>query len=247
MPLIQGKSKKSFEKNMEIEMKNGKPKDQSLAIAYSVQKKNKKKMSLGGAVDSTPSTSVSPEEDKMDAEHEHNDECWVDGECKMADGGTVSAADESRPMPDNTYADRNEAMRQKKGSASPESWTADGMDTESEGSKDMEPKTGAKVNWQDDEEETLDNHYDSIADAIIAKRKAKMMADGGMVDLEANSEESPNEEDQMSFKANGKEQYDDSQLSAQPEDSNEHGDELDSDEHDMISRIRAKIRAKRGM
>ncbi len=93
----------------------------------------------------------------------------------------------------------------------------------------------------------VDKHYDSIADAIMAKRKhRKMMAEGGEVDLEANSEESPNFEDQQSFEANGKEQYDLDQLEAQPEDSNMHSVMLDSDEHDMISRIRSKMKAKRG-
>lgn len=74
-------------------------------------------------------------------------------------------------------------------------------------------------------------------------------AEGGTVDLEANSEESPNNEDQMSFEANGKEQYDLDQLSDQPEDSNEKGDgpEHESENaYDMIGDIRKKMRARRG-
>lgn len=47
MPLIKGKSKKSFEKNVETEMHEGKPKAQSLAIAYQMKKKAKK-MAMGG-------------------------------------------------------------------------------------------------------------------------------------------------------------------------------------------------------
>lgn len=53
MPLMQSKSKKAFSKNVEIEMEHGKPQDQSLAIAYSVKRKNsRKKMAEGGGVSS---------------------------------------------------------------------------------------------------------------------------------------------------------------------------------------------------
>jgi hypothetical protein len=46
MPLTKGKSDKTRSKNIATEIKAGKPKDQSVAIAYSVQrdaKKGKKK------------------------------------------------------------------------------------------------------------------------------------------------------------------------------------------------------------
>lgn len=46
---MQGKSKKAFSKNVETEMAHGKPQDQSIAIAYNVKRKNKrKKMAEGG-------------------------------------------------------------------------------------------------------------------------------------------------------------------------------------------------------
>jgi hypothetical protein len=47
VPLIQGKSKKSFEKNLKTEMEHGKPQKQSLAIAYAMKRKAKK-MAEGG-------------------------------------------------------------------------------------------------------------------------------------------------------------------------------------------------------
>lgn len=51
MPLIQSKSKKAFEKNLKTEIHEGKPMNQSLAIAYATKRKApKKKMSLGGEV-----------------------------------------------------------------------------------------------------------------------------------------------------------------------------------------------------
>jgi len=94
-------------------------------------------------------------------------------------------------------------------------------------------------------DEAEEEHHASIASAIMAKRR--MMAEGGQVDLQDNSDEHLNEEDDLSFKAARKKTYyDDSQISAQPEDSNEHGDELsDEDSHDMISAIRSKMRRKR--
>lgn len=39
MPLTKSKSKKAFESNLKEELKSGKSKDQSLAIAYSVKRK----------------------------------------------------------------------------------------------------------------------------------------------------------------------------------------------------------------
>jgi len=43
MPLKKSSSKKAFEHNVRAEIRAGKPKRQALAIAYSVQRKSKKK------------------------------------------------------------------------------------------------------------------------------------------------------------------------------------------------------------
>lgn len=43
MPLKKGKSKKAFDKNVEIEIHAGKPVKQAVAIAYSVKRKTKGK------------------------------------------------------------------------------------------------------------------------------------------------------------------------------------------------------------
>lgn len=95
------------------------------------------------------------------------------------------------------------------------------------------------------DEESEIEHAASIAAAIMAKRKR--MAEGGMVDLAQNAEEEPNNEDQMSFEALKKENYSESdgldQLD-QPEDSNLHGDDIDSDKHDMVSAIRKKMKMR---
>lgn len=90
-----------------------------------------------------------------------------------------------------------------------------------------------------------DEHYASIADAILAKsRKAKMMAEGGQVDLSENAEEMPNNEDDLSFEALKKENYSESEgLDAldSPKDSNEKGRAME-DKHDesIVDAIRRK-------
>ena len=101
----------------------------------------------------------------------------------------------------------------------------------------------------------------SMAREIMHKRK--MAAGGavredldypangdGTVDLEANSEEDLNNEDQMSFNAGMKEQYDDRQISRQPRNSNLKGDQREEDsenEHDssIVSEIRKKSKSKK--
>lgn len=50
MPLVKGdkaRTKKGFSKNVETEMKAGKPQKKSVAIAYSVARKSKSKPSKG--------------------------------------------------------------------------------------------------------------------------------------------------------------------------------------------------------
>ena len=64
MPLIHSKSKKAFKKNVETEMKHGKPQDQSLAIAYNMKKK--KKYAKGGPV--SAKSEARPSADEQSAE-----------------------------------------------------------------------------------------------------------------------------------------------------------------------------------
>jgi hypothetical protein len=92
---------------------------------------------------------------------------------------------------------------------------------------------------------------DSLVQEIMKGRQRKKMADGGQVDLEGNSEEDLNNEDQMSYQAGGKEQYDLRQLNKQPMDSNEDGDSREEDEENIndksdVEQIRRKMKAKSG-
>lgn len=110
-----------------------------------------------------------------------------------------------------------------------------------------------------DLDEMEDERHSSIAAAIMAKRQK--MADGGILshdsiysdesdqaDLSRNADEDANEEDQLSFNALRKENYSESEGLEQldsPMDSNEHGHDIDSDRHDMVSRIRSKMKSRR--
>ncbi len=91
MPLMKSKSKKAFEHNVEAEMHAGKPQDQSLAIAYSVKRKAKrKKMAEGGMAykndsaktESRPSTQERDNDSKMVSQNTGNkapkNDQWTD-------------------------------------------------------------------------------------------------------------------------------------------------------------------------
>lgn len=126
---------------------------------------------------------------------------------------------------------------------------------ESESMSDKWSEGSAPARKPDDmmlpEDETMSGSFDSdmdrphtTAEAIMMKRKAKMMAEGGVVDIQDNGEEDPNDYDSLNEEAGMKELYDDSQLEAQPMDSNEHGDSIDADAHDHISEMRKKMKAR---
>lgn len=106
MPLIKSKSKKAFEHNMETEMAAGKPKDQSLAIAYNVQRKpKKKKMADGGNVKAPYDPKHVPQLDP--------DKAKAMSDVFKAEGGMInaSARSERRPMPEERDKDAQMVSR----------------------------------------------------------------------------------------------------------------------------------------
>lgn len=221
MPLMPGKSKKAFSKNVATEMDAGKPQKQSLAIAYHVQSKNKKKMAKGGSV---PANTSAPDVHEAADEEMKRVNDGIDARMKAkqamgkpgyAEGGTVSGYSYSRNP--GTPAPKSDDMRPAESSYMGDKWAEGGM-------------------------------IDSIADAVIDRMHRKM-ANGGMVDLDANSEEEGSSPyDTYNGEAGGEEQYDLDQLSDQPEDSNETGDsEEDESEnkHDMVDAIRKRMNSKR--
>lgn len=131
------------------------------------------------------------------------------------------------------------------------------------GGKVMNPKLSESKKSPDTED--AEEHYSSIADAILAKKKkAKMFAEGGEVEDESlmgdsdspeghsdifdNAQEEPNRYYRRNEDEVLKENYDsDFMDSKQPEDSNEHGDSIDSDDHDMVEAIRKKMKYKQNL
>jgi hypothetical protein len=129
MPLIQGKSKKAVGENIKTEMAAKKPQKQSIAIALSVQRKNKKKMAHGGLADAKHEMRADIDNAKMmkdggilsvyeephaTSENAHEfggDEMYSKRKKMMAQGGTVEATREKRSdidnqtMPDESYED----------------------------------------------------------------------------------------------------------------------------------------------
>lgn len=130
------------------------------------------------------------------------------------------------------------------------------------GSHDMDFADGGMIDDMEDQPEPEEDieHDASIAGAIMKRRK---MADGGILshdsiysddsdqaDISRNADEDANEEDQLSFNALRKENYNESEGLKQmnsPKDSNEHGHNLpDEDRHDrdMISAIRSRMKKR---
>jgi hypothetical protein len=229
MPLIKSSSKKALTKNIETEMKaNPEPEKhaQNLAIAFSVQRKNKaKKMADGGEVEpetipdySHGGTKPNPKykSDKLPGSSLPPSGKQDTGYVNKAYGGVIGAEDDNAVSPEPRKPDDHRLPE--------DEYMADHF---SEGG---------------------DVEHESMVDAIMAHRAhAKLMADGGEVDLEANALEGPGEDDTQNLEASKKESYDDRQISAQPDDSNEHGDNLadaDENDRDMVSAIIRKLKNK---
>ncbi|CAM6005205.1 unnamed protein product [Sphagnum balticum] len=177
----------------------GKP---SIAIALSIQKKNKKKMAEGGKItdeshnmsgSDSVGMNVTPEE--MAMIHTHRK--------MMAEGGAISASDEMRPMPENEYNDKAEAGRNS-GMKKPgmDSWSDTGPEKDASESGSM-MSNEADANWMNEgmanadnqkrkESMRMDKHMDSadvsdddqpqsVADAVMRKRTKLMLSEGGDV------------------------------------------------------------------
>lgn len=234
-------------KNIKTEMAAGKPQKQSIAIAYSMANRNKKKMSKGGSIS------------LLGEDHEHNDECMSEGGTCYAEGGLV---DED--------ANGKEILNKNRGTHEVDhAWDVRDEDASNPESDSMsEPSSkdsGIELTERDDERDLLASsrpgypgaqpkaaYDDDMVSRIMSKRK--MMAEGGSVDdseadVSRNANEDYNKEDQMSFDALRKENYSETPgLDAldQPEDSNLKGDTLsDADAHDMVETIRRKLKLSR--
>lgn len=93
MPLIQGKSPKSFSKNVGAEMDAGKPQKQALAIAYAIKRKNMQKKAMGGMINA-------PEALKEASSFELKKEAAL----PYAQGGVVQGVMQGRAGIEDKYA-----------------------------------------------------------------------------------------------------------------------------------------------
>jgi hypothetical protein len=168
---------------------------------------------------------------------------------------------------DSMAMHRNEAMADAEGKS---------PDMEREHSNGRMPYArGGEISPMHEEEE---EHHSSITAAIMARRQrlhaeidsgahdldeAVRMAEGGEIlshdsiysddsdqaDLSRNHDEDANEEDQLSFNALRRENYNTSNLDVEnPKDSAQMGDDEEADsenKHDMISSIRSKMKSRR--
>lgn len=259
---MQGKSKKAFKKNVEIEMESGKPQKQSLAIAFDVQRRNRKKMAFGGKAEATnePSVPKAKPDDRRLNKEDYMGPNWaggpdpkrvpqVAGPSKdeymanhFAKGGAVNPSLQQAREDGEVCTHCEGTGRYGKASENTNAPSVPGRKPEDRTIPESEYMAGHFAHGGEIDEP---NHA-SVAEAILAKRRFNnMYSDGGEVDIEPNAYEGPGTD--MSFNENAikKELYDDGQLSSQPRDSNLRSEELE-DENDHIGKIRAKIKSKRG-
>ncbi len=228
-------------------MESGKPKKQALAIAYSVKRRSKK-MAKGGQVTAKDEKRPMPDDTSNSDPHVSakgqrgpsmvkNDSREQIGPSKSKPSSSIEVDARKEKMSGIDDARTSEEMRMMRPSSDPMHINSD----HDEDIADARLAHGGEI----------EDHYESIADAILAKkRKAKMMAEGGQVDLSRNADEDLNFEDQQSFKAGRKENYSESEGLEQldsPMDSNEHSpehEEMDIHDKDIVESIRRKKRAK---
>jgi len=240
MPLIKGKSQKSFDKNLKTEIEAGKPMKQSLAIAYSMKRKAKK-MADGGVTLGTmigypgsPKPKAMAEGGSVDDNKQRQDnEKGIHKSNYDLSPGVSKAGDMIGGLRHASgVAKHKQVLEEMRSMKKPNLYAEGGSVHEDEmesGYLDM-PEEHEVMN-----EPAM--HEDDIVNRIMAKR----MSEGGRVANEG--------EDEMSHLADGKpNEFDDLALR---DDLEEHytgansGDELgdareDQDRHDIVARIMRK-------
>ncbi len=208
----------------------------NLAMAYAVKRRagKAKKMANGGivslsksAADANPGTPMRKPDDKKLSEEQ-----FMNRSALASKGAQIDPRkpDDKRP-PEEEYMANH--------------FFEGGLVSEDESEEDMNPGTPGRKpdNMRPPESEYMANRFakGGVVDAI----KNRYAQGGEVADLEEESEEQPNQYYGMNQAAANEPQYDDDQLSAQPMDSNEHGDDgLEHDLHDMVGRIKARLRSK---
>lgn len=247
-PLFPGK--KNIGKNIDTEESAGKPKKQALAIALNVARRNKKpkKMAKGGEITADSEKRPMPDDLHDDGAQtslqdapKHQPSGWLDNKKEAGKSGprTSNQVDEDFVTEDMTDIDK--------------AHTAAEMNMEQESSTD--PKHINQDHKKDmpqmlAEGGEVEDHYDSIADAILAKKRRASKANDDMADVSLNATEEPNNQDDLSWDALRKENYSETpglEALDSPMDSGQHGDTLeDEDEHggSLVDAIRRKSKKR---
>lgn len=188
MPLIKGKSKKALSENIATEMDVGKPQKQSIAIAYGVQRKNRRKKMADGGMTPSPSDS----QDQIDAKKKALQD-YLDSK-KMAQGGTVTAKDEKKATADDAddlsrgherHDEDSDLRVESKASADSKAARAMKMTDDAalmhEEDADLRKEKMVSIDdmADDRDEKMMMAKGGSVVDMIRERRK--MMADGGYV------------------------------------------------------------------
>lgn len=159
MPLIHGKSEKSFDKNVSTEMGSGKPQKQALAIAYSIKRRMaKKKMADGGQVQPHNSTT------QPSTESTRKFQIASAFGPKKAKGGMIENED-LNPFSEPEHEAKNEMMKQHR--LSPYAQNHDDLEEPEEQTERVMP----------DEEDLPEGMFGNIARSM----RMRKMADGGMI------------------------------------------------------------------
>lgn len=169
-------------------------------------------------------------ESSTDPKHINKDHDLDIADARYAEGGEVNFHDESRANTENAN-DMREMNMEKESSSDPMSINA---------------------HHGEDIEDALLMAAGGVVDTIMErKRRAKMYAEGGQVDLSRNADEDANFEDQQSFDAIRKENYSETPgLDAldSPMDSNLHSpehEEEDINDRSIVDSIRRKAKKNR--
>lgn len=229
MPLIKKPSKKALSENIATEMDAGKPQKQSIAIAYAVQRKNRKKMATGGKVEDSAKMEKRPMPDASGLAQKSIVEMIRMRRKMMADGGYVA--------PDSGVSSLSDADKAK---------------AAEEGKKfgDSYEKSDVPDNHEADEKAKAEREAPTVAHRLgykDAPQVTNKYAKGGEVDLSLNADESDNTMDDLNYDALRKENYSESPALTELDydiDKSIGDDLTDEDAHDMISAIRRKMKSK---
>lgn len=253
MPLLKSRSKKALEQNIETEMKSGKSKDQSLAVAFNVQRKAKsKKMAEGGKVER-----IDKEKAKGMVKGAMSGGPTVMEGLKnikkglgFAEGGFISKSGQQNleDQEDNqelSFAPNNGPQQQP-----PNKYNE--LRPNRQGPSAPALKMLAEGGEISPEDEVEMMAHDSLAAAIMARRQR--MAEGGMVndkiDIMDNGKEIPNQyygrneeilKENLDAGMEGIEQMSDSNLIG------DEREEMSENKHDssLVGSIRSKMKRRR--